>query len=64
MIIQTDNSDLLRDTSSRALFPKLSALEEFRERRKKEKRVESLEQRVENMEQKLDKILELLAGVK
>ena len=62
MMIQTDDPNLVRDTNNRALFPKRSALEEFRKNKKKEQRVADLEDRVESIEKKLDTLIELLGG--
>jgi predicted nucleic acid-binding Zn-ribbon protein len=71
MIVQTEDDRYVRDTGSRALFSKREDLLKFRERRKKEIRMDNIDQRVSNLESeievmstKLDKLIELLTGEK
>lgn len=60
MIIQTDDNNLLRDTTSRALSPKREALEAFRRERAKQKKVEDLESKVSSLESQVERLIQML----
>lgn len=62
MLIQTDNPDLVRDTTTRALNPKRDALESFRKERTKQKRVDELEDKVALLETQVERLLALLGN--
>lgn len=60
MLIQTENPELMRDTHSRALSPKMTSLFEFRKTNDIRKKVAVLEERIADQDKKLDAILNLL----
>jgi len=61
MIVQTEDSDYVRDTSSKALInTNRKALEEYRARKNNVKRIQQLEEEMNNVNEKLDNITNLL----
>jgi hypothetical protein len=61
MIVQTEDSDYVRDVSSKALInTNRKALEEYRARKNNVKRIQQLEEEMNNVNEKLDNITNLL----
>lgn len=61
MIVQTEDSDYVRDVSSKALInTNRKALEEYRARKNNVKRIQQLEEEMNNVNKKLDNITNLL----
>lgn len=61
MIVQTEDSDFVRDISSKALInTNRKALEEYRARKNNIKRIEKLEEDMDAVNSKLDTITSLL----
>lgn len=61
MIIQTENEDFLRDINSRALInSNVKALQEYKEKRRRQKKLDVLEEDVDQLKKDTQEIKSLL----